>query len=96
MSHKSDLWKEQTKGGNAVERRHKITRSYKSITIGGVAEWSNAPVSKTGNEATRSRVRIPPPPQNNETNTDVLVDCVLREEGGIRTEPRRSQFMRYE
>ena len=29
---------------------------------GGVAERSNAPVLKTGNGATRSRVRIPPPP----------------------------------
>jgi hypothetical protein len=29
---------------------------------GGVAEWSNAPVLKTGDGATRPRVRIPPPP----------------------------------
>ena len=27
-----------------------------------MAEWLKAPVSKTGNGATRSGVRIPPPP----------------------------------
>src|SRR3954465_114889 len=32
------------------------------LTSGGVAEWSNAPVLKTGDGATRPRVRIPPPP----------------------------------
>ena len=30
--------------------------------LGGVAEWLKAPVLKTGNGATRSGVRIPPPP----------------------------------
>lgn len=50
---------------------------------GSVAEWLKAPVSKTGNGETHSRVQIPPLPQNKETNTDVLVDCVLRESGGI-------------
>jgi hypothetical protein len=30
--------------------------------FGGVAEWLKAPVLKTGNGATRSGVRIPPPP----------------------------------
>ena len=32
------------------------------LSPGGVAEWSNAPVLKTGDGATRPRVRIPPPP----------------------------------
>ena len=32
------------------------------LTPGGVAEWSNAPVLKTGNGASRSGVRIPSPP----------------------------------
>ncbi len=30
--------------------------------VGGVAEWSNAPVLKTGNGLSRSRVQIPAPP----------------------------------
>jgi hypothetical protein len=30
--------------------------------VGGVAEWSNAPVLKTGRGVSLSGVRIPPPP----------------------------------
>ena len=33
-----------------------------STAIGGVAEWLNAPVLKTGKGESLSRVRIPPPP----------------------------------
>ncbi len=41
----------------------------KSIqTYGEVAEWSKAPVSKTGMRATASRVRIPPSPPKIETS----------------------------
>jgi len=32
---------------------------------GGVAEWLNAPVLKTGISERVSRVRIPPPPHKN-------------------------------
>ena len=32
--------------------------------IGGVSEWSNEPVSKTGRGESLSGVRISPPPQN--------------------------------
>jgi hypothetical protein len=34
----------------------------KSATLGGVAEWSNAPVLKTGVRESVPWVRIPPPP----------------------------------
>ena len=37
-------------------------KAYDEAAPGGVAEWSNAPVLKTGDGATRPRVRIPPPP----------------------------------
>jgi hypothetical protein len=33
-----------------------------SRSFGGMAEWPNAPVLKTGNGLSRSRVRIPIPP----------------------------------
>lgn len=59
---------------------------------GNVAEWLKAPVSKTGNEETRPRVQIPPFPQNNEIDTDVSIDYVLREEEGF--EPSRDKVRR--
>ncbi len=62
-------------------------------------EWQRGRMRSTRNRVCgtpASRVRIPPPPQNNEVNTDVLVDYVLRESGEIRTESRRSQYVRDE
>lgn len=38
-----------------------------------------------------SGVRIPPSPQNKKPDTNVSGDYVLREDGGIRTECRRSR-----
>ncbi len=36
---------------------------------GGVAEWLNAPVLKTGMSETASGVQIPPPPQKKNRNS---------------------------
>jgi hypothetical protein len=43
---------------------------------GEVAEWSKAPVSKTGNRETGSRVQIPSSPHRIETRTIATSRCL--------------------
>ena len=60
----SDLSRSPTRSAarRSAGRSTRCSATYHESPPGGVAEWSNAPVLKTGDGATRPRVRIPPPP----------------------------------
>ena len=66
------------------QRKYDTMGKLYQIPSGEVAEWSKAPVSKTGRGETSSRVRISPSPQNDTSSADNGTDGITdADRGGI-------------